>query len=262
METLPPGTLLQLMYLKERLAQIPAGRFVEIGPGAGNISALLLSLGWTGEAYDLERSTVETLNRRFSEEIQSGSYRAVEGDWLGAGSVRADLVISCMVIEHLDDEAERRFFDRARLTLNPGGTMVAIVPGSPAHWGIEDDIAGHMRRYSADAFSEKLEQAGWNVMHWSGLTYPVSNLLLPISNYLVRRSEAKKLSLSMLERTKQSGIRDVPMKTKFPPVLKLLLNERVLWPLHLMQKVFGRCDRALVLYVEAKPMVDQPREIN
>jgi len=42
MRTLPPGTILQLMYLKERLVNIKPGRFVEIGPGSGEISGLLL----------------------------------------------------------------------------------------------------------------------------------------------------------------------------------------------------------------------------
>jgi hypothetical protein len=45
---LPPGTLLQLMYLRERLEKLEPGRFIEIGPGSGEISKLLLDLGWGG----------------------------------------------------------------------------------------------------------------------------------------------------------------------------------------------------------------------
>jgi hypothetical protein len=44
MAILPPGTLLQLMYIKERLRAVKPCRFVEIGPGAGDTSGLLLSL--------------------------------------------------------------------------------------------------------------------------------------------------------------------------------------------------------------------------
>jgi Dimethyladenosine transferase (rRNA methylation) len=120
MAILPPGTLLQLMYLRERLAQLPAGRFIEIGPGAGHTSELLLSLGWQGEAYDLERSTVDALQQRFAREIESGKYRAVHGDWLATGqSAQSDLVISCMVMEHFDDEAQQRFLSFTRSALKP-----------------------------------------------------------------------------------------------------------------------------------------------
>jgi len=78
-------------------------------------------------------------------------------------------------------------------------------------------------------------------------------MLFPVSNYLVRKSEARKLSLSMVERTKQSGIRDVPMKTKFPSVFGLLLNETTMIPLHWVQKLFLRSNKAMVLYIEATP---------
>lgn len=254
MNILPPGTLLQLMYVRDRLRHIKPGRFVEIGPGAGDLSALLLELGWQGTAYDLEATTIEKLRARFSSEIEQGRYRPVLGDWLQAGTdATVDLVVSCMVIEHLDDSGEQAFIAQARSTLASGGRMISLVPASPAHWGIEDEIAGHFRRYSADSAQRLLVRAGWTIDHVAGLTFPVSNLLFPVSNWLVRRSEANKLALSMTERTKRSGDRDVSMKTHFPDALGLVLNPVVLYPLHLLQKLFRRSDRAMVLYLEAHP---------
>ncbi|MFM0029603.1 methyltransferase domain-containing protein [Paraburkholderia madseniana] len=252
MHILPPGTLLQLMYIRERLRETRPGRFIEIGPGAGHISSLLLSMGWSGTAYDLEPTTVAALRRRFTTEIEQGRYSAVNGDWLKADlSEQFDLVLSSMVMEHLDVDGEWAFVNRARECLRADGRMISIVPGSPAHWGIEDDIAGHYRRYTVESAMALLDSAGWQVTHAVGLTVPVSNMLLPVSNFLVRRSEARKLSLSMEERTKQSGIRDVPMKTTFPSFFGLVLNERTMYPLHLVQKWFRNSDAALVLYLEA-----------
>jgi SAM-dependent methyltransferase len=246
------------MYLRERLAHLPPGRFIEIGPGAGNISALLLSMGWGGVAYDLEPSTVAALEQRFAPEIRAGRYRAVNQDWVAAENGDAcELVISCMVMEHLDDAAERAFIARARGILSERGVMITIVPGAPQAWGIEDDIAGHMRRYTAETLRTRFESSGWRIRHEAALTFPLSNLLLPLSNFLVRRAEAKKLSLSMLERTKQSGIRNVSMKTTFPSYLGLVLNERTMWPLHVLQKAFSRSPRALVRYVETSPQTGQ-----
>lgn len=254
MTVLPPGTLLQLMYLKERIKTMRPGRFVEIGPGAGHVTALLLDCGWTGVSYDLEPTTVAAISARFHKEIECGRLRAETGNWLAVGLKEpVELVISCMVLEHFDDAGERSFIEVAKRNLVPDGVMIAIVPGSSRHWGIEDEIAGHFRRYSDVSARALFESAGWAVRHIAGLTFPVSNLLFPLSNFLVNRAEARKLSLSMVERTKQSGIRKVPMKTTFPSILGLLLNELTMYPFHLMQKACRRSERAMVLYVEATP---------
>ncbi|MEJ7685851.1 MAG: hypothetical protein WKG52_01965 [Variovorax sp.] len=87
----------------------------------------------------------------------------------------------------------------------------------------------------------------------TGLTFPISNLLLPISNLLVRHSESAKLTMSQLERTKESGKRQMQYKTHFPPVLCLMLNRVTMFPAHLVQKIFSRSEKALVIYFEAQP---------
>jgi SAM-dependent methyltransferase len=253
MDILPPGTLLQLLYLKERLKGVAPGHFVEVGPGKGAISRLLLSMGWTGTAYDLESATTAFLSRRFASEISSQRYTTINRDWLTESTQGScDLVISCMVMEHLDSKQERQFVEQARTVLRPGGMLVCLVPGSPAHWGIEDDIAGHIRRYTRRDIRALLAHDNWDVLDVAGLTWPVSNVLLPVSNWLVRRSESNKLALSLHERTKQSGNRDVAMKTHFPVLLGLILNKISIYPLHILQKLFRKSEDALVLYFEAR----------
>jgi hypothetical protein len=91
------------------------------------------------------------------------------------------------------------------------------------------------------------------VEHVAGLTFPLSNILLPVSNLLVARAERDRLSLSESERTLRSGARDVAGKTSFPTIARVILNERALYPLHLAQRAFRDSDRALVLYVDAEP---------
>lgn len=253
---LPPGTILQLMYLKERLAAVKPGRFVEVGPGAGHITALLLDAGWTGEVFDLEGPTVDGLRERFSALIQAGRLRVHQADFLTeverlAGGV--DLVISCMVMEHLDEAQESTFMAGAARLLGSGGRMIGLVPGSPAAWGIEDDIAGHLRRYTRPTLGALATRTGWRLLHISGLTWPVSNLLLPLSNWLVSRHERNKLALPVLDRTKQSGRRQVRFKTHFPALLDIVLNDVTLRPLHWLQKFAASRESALVLYFEAQP---------
>lgn len=263
MTVLPPGTLLQLMYLADRLRQLPPGRFIEIGPGSGEITQLLLDRGWQGRSYDLESRTVSKLSMRFDRQIHEQRFAAINQDFLSSDSdeierQKADLVISCMVMEHLDDSAESRFMRVASQALKPSGLMIGLVPGSPAHWGIEDDIAGHCRRYTQSSVQQLASSNRWKLMHIAGLTYPLSNMLLPVSNFLVRRSESAKLAMSALERTKESGRRNVKFKTTFPVVLAMVLNRVTMLPLHQLQKVFSRSERALVIYFEAKPPMETP----
>jgi hypothetical protein len=159
-----------------------------------------------------------------------------------------------MVMEHMNDEDERKFMRLASSQLRAGGRMIGLVPASPLHWGIEDDIAGHYRRYSRNSLEALLGTTGWKLCHFAGLTFPISNLLLPLSNILVRRNEASALALSTFERTKRSGHRSVCFKTSFPSIMKLLLNEQVLLPLHWLQKAFSNSGQALVIYFEATEM--------
>jgi len=255
---LPPGTLLQLMYLGERLDGIQPGRFIEVGPGSGEITNTLLKAGWTGIVYDLSEETIEKLGERLAGALRDRRLVAVKGDFLSAPvpsqpEAGVDLVISCMVMEHLDDDAEVRFLRHAASHLKMGGRMIGLVPASRCHWGIEDDIAGHYRRYDKDSLHELFRKTGWKPVHVAGLTYPISNLLLPFSNFLVRKHEANKLTLSLAERTEQSGRRNVLFKTTFPAVLSLFLNQVSLLPFHWIQKIFSNSPNALVIYFEAVP---------
>jgi SAM-dependent methyltransferase len=253
---LPPGTLLQLLYLQDRLQRnhTRRGRFLEVGAGEGHLARLLLDHGWTGELVELDGRSAQDLATRFAAEIDAGRLTVRVGDFIDNAEVEsADLIASCMVLEHLDDTRVTHLLHRAREFLRPGGVLVGLVPSSPAHWRIEDEVAGHFRRYTRATITEALAMARWRVNHLAGLTYPLSNILFGISNMLVQTSEEHKLSLSMLERTKQSGRRQVNYKTVFPAAFGLILNRWTMKPFHIIQRCFTRSDRAMVLYFEASP---------
>jgi SAM-dependent methyltransferase len=260
---LPPGTQLQHMYVRERLRGRSPGRFVEVGVGRGELSYALLDLGWTGIGYDVSDDAVAEAGKLNRAQISRGRYELQAENWLHATpSARVDLVISSMVIEHLADEEEERYFERCRSWLGPGGIAILLVPASPAHWGIEDDIAGHVRRYTRRGIQQRLRELEWLPRHVAGLTYPLSNVLLPLSNRLVSRAEGGKRRLSMGERTWRSGVRDVPLKTRFAPAFALLLNRVTLYPFFLLQKANRTNTKALVLYVECQPLPKVDRGVD
>lgn len=248
---LPPGTILQLMYLKERLRGLTPGRFVEIGVGQGFLSKLLLDQGWTGVGFDLNPESIVNAKDLNQHHIAQERYRLVAADWMNLEAADpVDLIISSMVLEHLDEPDEVAYLKKCRGSITDSGLVVLLVPASPAHWGMEDEIAGHFRRYTKQRLVQKAEQAVLKTAHIAGLTYPISNILYPLSEFLVRRAEAEKMKLSKLERTKQSGNRSVRFKTSFPAVSRLLLNEVVMYPFHLIQKAAAENEKSMVLYAE------------
>lgn len=247
----PPGTILQSMYFKERLKGVQPGRFVEVGAGRGLLSNSLLEMGWEGSAYELNAESVAIAADVNRAAIEARRFNLIENDWLDSQSGNpVDLIVSSMVLEHLSDVDEQRYFDRCKKLLKPSGTGVLFVPGCPAYWGVEDEIAGHFRRYTFEGLRQRIEDCGLKVRHIVGLTYPVSNLLYPISEHLVRRAERHKVDLSLQDRTRLSGNRTVKFKTTFPSLLKVLLNEVVMYPLHLLQKLNAGNGRSMVIYAE------------
>jgi SAM-dependent methyltransferase len=239
------------MYFKERLRGLPPGRFVDVGAGQGIVSRTLLDLGWNGSAYDLNGESLAIAAQVNRPAVSEGRYRVIERDWLDDVEAEpADLIVSCMVLEHMADADEGRYFERCKSMLRPGGTGVLFVPGSPRHWGIEDEIAGHYRRYTFEGLRRRIEEHALEVRHLAGLTFPVSNVLYPLSEYLVRRAERNKMKLTIAERTRLSGNRAVPFKTTFPALLRIVLNETVMYPFHVLQKLSAGNDRSLVVYAE------------
>lgn len=94
-----------------------------------------------------------------------------------------DLIISCMVLEHLNDDEESAYFRTAKTLLAHQGRIILLVPSCPEYWGCEDEIAGHYRRYKFADIREKLLYFGFTIQDLAGLTYPISNILYPISVY-------------------------------------------------------------------------------
>lgn len=101
---LPPGTILQRLYLIERLRQTAPGRFIEVGAGTGDLAGLLVRRGWHGTAYELS-----SYSARVARQHNPG-LDVRNDDWLTAPADEpADLVVSSMVLEHLPHDQEAAY---------------------------------------------------------------------------------------------------------------------------------------------------------
>jgi len=243
----PPGTLCQTRAVLELVDESHAKTFCEIGPGAGDVSAALCRRGLTGVGIELSPEAAATTRAALRDVIESGRYRLIEGDFMTmAVSESFDLALSLMVMEHVEHDAD--FAARVVELVRPGGTVIIGVPGRMDRWGVEDETAGHFRRYERADLAHMLGDAGLERVEVRSVSVPVANLLFHLSNVLIRRAgEERKLALGQEARTQSSGIREIPFKTVFPAPFKLILNPVAMSPLFLLQHLFYGSSLGLTL---------------
>jgi SAM-dependent methyltransferase len=221
--------------------------FLDAGCGAGGVSKLLCGLGLSGSGIDFAPAAVSATARLMAREVQAGRYAVECGDILNGQPARAvDLVVSCMVMEHVADDLA--FVRELKRQAAPGGCVAIMVPGRMDAWSFEDETAGHLRRYEADGLRELLLAAGLRDVEVWSVAVPVANLTLRLGARLVQRSsEAAKLGLDQRRRTEASGLRQIAWKTAFPAPFALLLNRWTLWPLLVLQRRFYGSRRGVTL---------------
>lgn len=255
---LAPGNILQALHFRRRLQAFrrKLGRppkFIEIGAGGGWLSQVALAEGCSGRGYDLNPESCQANARRNSGAIAEGRYRVLNERFSTRCTLRdgpVNLVFSSMVLEHLTRSEIRDMVQASRAVCRTDGVFAAFVPAGMRYWGIEDEIAGHRRRYEIPDIEDLARRENLQLRYWTGLTFPISNLLRLPSNWLVARAESARLGDSMEERTIASGHRDVLFKTRYPVWLRWLLNRWTLWPFDVLQRLFGRSGRSMVLYCE------------
>lgn len=247
-----PGTILQFIFIEDRLKKTLSRNqhFIDVGSGNGQLSNLLLGAGFTGVGVDLNLSACENnvdLNRKY---IDQGQYKVVHGDFNSIKEGSFDFLISSMVIEHIDDNNLMLFIENAKRIVKKDGKLIFLVPSNMNAWGIEDEIAGHVKRYSFNEIENLAKINDLKVYYKCGLNFPISNWLLNISNFIVRKNESYLVEKSELEKTVYTGNRNVKYKTVFPKYLNLVLNEIILRPFHFLQLVNSKNEKSLVMYFE------------
>ena len=224
---------------------------MEIGSGSGQLSKILLSAGLQGVAFDLNPASNEKNRLLNADYISTGGFEVIEGDFLEHQiKKRFDIILSSMVIEHLSPHQVEQYFLKCKKMLSEGGVIITMVPAGMRYWGIEDEVAGHFKRYEFSCFDAISEKHNLQITHMAGLTFPISNMLLGLSNIVVRRGETERLRESMQERTVASGNRELKYKTTFPSWMRLFLNSITMSPFHFLQIIFRRSRRCLMIYSE------------
>lgn len=148
----------------------PQGTIFDIGGGNGCVAAGL-------EAKGFPVALVEPGPSGARHAVERGLETVICSTLEGAGFPPQTLPAVGLfdVLEHVEDDTE--FLRALRSTMKPGGRLYVTTPAYQALWSLDDESAGHHRRYSTGSLSDRLEQAGFTVEY---LTYFFWLLPLPI----------------------------------------------------------------------------------
>ena len=244
----PPGTFCTCEAFRDILKDRKGRTFIDVGCGTGVMSKVLLETGFTGYGVDFSERAVSVARASLRKYIDEGAYILHLGDVLTLPKefAKVDVAISCMVMEHVEDDVE--FIKKLTQFVRPGGAIVLAVPGRRDKWSIEDETVGHYRRYDRVDLENVMNQAGLTSVSARSVAVPVANILFHIGLWLLNRSsETNKLTQSKREQTEQSGIQEIKWKTTFPTPIKLILNRTTLYPLFVIQRLFYRTNLGVTM---------------
>jgi SAM-dependent methyltransferase len=141
----------------EALAELPAGRFLDVGCGAGAVTTSLNRRGFVVDYADVHRHALDLARR-----AAPPDRRFVQVDVAVAAPPKGyDGILLLDVIEHLPDDVGA--LRNVRSALEPGGGLLVTVPAFPVLWSPWDEREGHKRRYTRTTLPSALTAAGFSV---------------------------------------------------------------------------------------------------
>lgn len=249
-----PGSILGWMAIRDLLKSRDAlsGSFLDAGCGEGWFSYQLVKLGFReGLAIEPSEVAFSRAQARVGP-LVNGSVKLLNCrlNQLESDSV-FDLGCAFTVIEHIEDDVS--FIRDLKSRIRSGGHVIVTVPAREDKWTLEDDLVGHLRRYTRDSLEAVMSAGGLiRGLEIVGMGFPLINFTEVARNEILRRKSAGKQRPSKSQQTAISGVWDSKWYNTFPRILGLLVNEYTLRPLDWIQKMFNKSPRCVMLIAIAQ----------
>lgn len=136
----------------------PNGPIFDVGGGNGYVARGLEDAGFETVLIEPGRAGAANARRRGLKHVVCGTVEAAGFRPGVAGGIGL-----FDVLEHIERDVE--FLTTLRPLIAPGGRIYITVPAYQMLWSIDDDLAGHFRRYTAKSLARALTRAGFETEH-------------------------------------------------------------------------------------------------
>lgn len=177
-----PRYLMRRARIIELSRDLPPGRLLEAGPGAGTLLVEFAQRGFRCEALELSdeaRAMAGELIAASGQQVRI--HDRVQDEWRDA----FDYVFAFDVLEHIEDDVGA--VAAWRSWLRPGGTLLLSVPARMKLWTAGDEWAGHFRRYEREQLIQLLEASGFEIEVFECYGFPLTNLTERLSAKAYRK---------------------------------------------------------------------------
>ncbi|MCE5311494.1 MAG: glycosyltransferase [Acidobacteriales bacterium] len=194
------GTPQYLNWMAKLLRRHVGDSILEIGAGIGHITARLMGRRLRYVATEKDPLYLHALSNRFLrtpnvevrrlDPAEPADYSEMQGAF--------DTALSVNVLEYMDDPAST--LRSLHGVLQPGGTLLALVPEGRWLFGSVDRTLGHRRRFSRRELRELLENAGFKVEKF----YQLNRAGVPgwaLYSRLLHRTKINKVTLKIFDKT-------------------------------------------------------------
>lgn len=156
----------------------PSPRILDIGCGNGTLLRHIRAQFDDAVLFGVEPSQ-EACRLALSDIASAITCADIEEFAQSATSNSFDLLVCSEVLEHVKDPTT--VLAIAAKLLKPRGLAIFTVPAGMHHWSIQDEAAGHLRRFEIAQFSGLLNQCGLQVRDlytWGGPIGSIYNTLI------------------------------------------------------------------------------------
>lgn len=230
-----PAHVMRRAAVLDAVRDLPPGRLLEMGCGAGRFLADWNALGHSGHAADLDG---------IARSLAQGCVRAFGADFVVADAPptdeeRFDYLVATEVLEHIGDPLAA--LDHWSTFLKDGGVLVATVPAFARLWGKSDEWAGHVQRFEPDDFRSMVEAAGFEVLSATLYGFPIGNMIRIAGNVAsgLKMSGQRQAGLDRQAATLSSG-RDRSVEARLKWLFRSPPGRAVLRLGIAAQRPFGR----------------------
>lgn len=173
---------------------------LDAGCGTGFYSRILLDRGFTVDAFDLSNYAINNIaknlspehNERFFPEVSDVfSYRPKHAPY--------SIIILSEVLEHLNEDYMA--LKNIASLLSDNGFLIITVPTGPELYSADDELSGHVRRYTKSELNQLLNKSALNIIEFRKYGFPMIYLYLLCKKFLLKKENIRNITKTRSPKT-------------------------------------------------------------